>query len=94
MRVLIAGGGIGGLTTAIALRHQGIDAKGNEHPHVARQITCAIAQRGRRREMPVGCSTNQRSKQEAAKKDTAYDYPAARTRRLAAATDQARQDDL
>jgi flavin-dependent dehydrogenase len=25
MRVLIAGGGIGGLTTAIALRHQGID---------------------------------------------------------------------
>src|SRR5712672_1490755 len=26
MRVIIAGGGIGGLTTAIALRHQGIDA--------------------------------------------------------------------
>ncbi|MGY3528499.1 alpha/beta hydrolase fold domain-containing protein [Bradyrhizobium sp. USDA 4452] len=26
MRVLIAGGGIGGLTTAIALRHQGVDA--------------------------------------------------------------------
>src|SRR6202163_3805898 len=26
MRVLVAGGGIGGLTTAIALRHQGIDA--------------------------------------------------------------------
>ena len=26
MRVLIAGGGIGGLTTAIALRHHGIDA--------------------------------------------------------------------
>ena len=25
MRVLVAGGGIGGLTTAIALRHQGID---------------------------------------------------------------------
>ena len=26
MRVIVAGGGIGGLTTAIALRHQGIDA--------------------------------------------------------------------
>ena len=26
MRVLVVGGGIGGLTTAIALRHQGIEA--------------------------------------------------------------------
>jgi salicylate hydroxylase len=26
MRLIVAGGGTGGLTTAIALRHQGIDA--------------------------------------------------------------------
>jgi flavin-dependent dehydrogenase len=35
MRVLIAGGGIGGLTTAIALRHQGIDVINSGDTHGA-----------------------------------------------------------
>ena len=33
MRVLIADGDIGGLTTAIALRHQGIDARVRRPTH-------------------------------------------------------------
>jgi salicylate hydroxylase len=42
MRVLIAGGGIGGLTTAIALRHQGIDALVLEQARVLAEIGAGI----------------------------------------------------
>ena len=42
MRVLIAGGGIGGLTTAIALRHQGIDAFVLEQAKVPTEIGAGI----------------------------------------------------
>ena len=42
MRVLIAGGGIGGLTTAIALRHQGIDALVLEQAEVMTEIGAGI----------------------------------------------------
>ena len=42
MRVLIAGGGIGGLTTAIALRHQGIDALVFEQARVLSEIGAGI----------------------------------------------------
>ena len=42
MRVLIAGGGIGGLTTAIALRHQGIDALVLEQAQVMDEIGAGI----------------------------------------------------
>jgi salicylate hydroxylase len=42
MRVLIAGGGIGGLTTAIALRHQGIDALVVEQAEVLAEIGAGI----------------------------------------------------
>src|SRR6202023_796135 len=42
MRVLIAGGGIGGLTTAIALRHQGIDALVLEQAGVLAEIGAGI----------------------------------------------------
>lgn len=42
MRVLIAGGGIGGLTTAIALRHQGIDALVLEQADVMAEIGAGI----------------------------------------------------
>jgi salicylate hydroxylase len=42
MRVLIAGGGIGGLTTAIALRHQGIDALVLEQAPALNEIGAGI----------------------------------------------------
>jgi salicylate hydroxylase len=42
MRILIAGGGIGGLTTAIALRHQGIDALVLEQAEVMAEIGAGI----------------------------------------------------
>ena len=42
MRVLVAGGGIGGLTTAIALRHQGIDALVLEQAKVLTEIGAGI----------------------------------------------------
>src|ERR1700682_5635524 len=42
MRVLIAGGGIGGLTTAIALRHQGIDAVVLEQGEVLTEFGAGI----------------------------------------------------
>jgi 2-polyprenyl-6-methoxyphenol hydroxylase-like FAD-dependent oxidoreductase/acetyl esterase/lipase len=42
MRILIAGGGIGGLTTAIALRHQGIDALVLEQADVMAEIGAGI----------------------------------------------------
>src|SRR4029077_17010604 len=42
MRVLIAGGGIGGLTTAIALRHQSIDALVLEQAKVLTEIGAGI----------------------------------------------------
>ena len=42
MRVLIAGGGIGGLVTAIALRHQGIDALVLEQAPVLNEIGAGI----------------------------------------------------
>ena len=42
MRVLIAGGGIGGLTTAIALRHQGIDVVVLEQAEVLAEIGAGI----------------------------------------------------
>jgi salicylate hydroxylase len=42
MRVLIAGGGIGGLTTAIALRYQGIDALVLEQAEVMAEIGAGI----------------------------------------------------
>jgi salicylate hydroxylase len=42
MRVLIAGGGIGGLTTAIALRHQGIDSLVLEQAQVLTEIGAGI----------------------------------------------------
>ena len=42
MRVLIAGGGIGGLTTAIALRQQGIDALVLEQAEVMAEIGAGI----------------------------------------------------
>src|SRR5258706_1731356 len=42
MRVLVAGGGIGGLTTAIALRHQGIDALVLEQAEVMAEIGAGI----------------------------------------------------
>ena len=42
MRVLVAGGGIGGLTAAIALRHQGIDALVLEQAEVPAEIGAGI----------------------------------------------------
>jgi salicylate hydroxylase len=42
MRVLIAGGGIGGLTTAIALRHHGIDVLVLEQAEVMAEIGAGI----------------------------------------------------
>ena len=42
MRVLVAGGGIGGLTTAIALRHQGVDALVLEQAEVMAEIGAGI----------------------------------------------------
>src|SRR5258707_1562222 len=42
MRVIVAGGGIGGLTTAIALRHQGIDAVVLEQSAVLAEIGAGI----------------------------------------------------
>jgi salicylate hydroxylase len=42
MRVLVAGGGIGGLTTAIALRHHGIDALVLEQASVLTEIGAGI----------------------------------------------------
>src|SRR5258708_7401154 len=42
MRVLVAGGGIGGLTTAIALRHQGIDVLVLEQAPVLNEIGAGI----------------------------------------------------
>src|SRR5258708_2584250 len=42
MRVLVAGGGIGGLTTAIALRHQGIKALVLEQSPVLNEIGAGI----------------------------------------------------
>ena len=42
MRVLVAGGGIGGLTTAIALRHQGIDVLVLEQASVLNEIGAGI----------------------------------------------------
>jgi salicylate hydroxylase len=42
MRVLIAGGGIGGLTTAIALRHQGVEALVLEQAEVMAEIGAGI----------------------------------------------------
>ncbi|MGN6310711.1 MAG: alpha/beta hydrolase fold domain-containing protein [Xanthobacteraceae bacterium] len=42
MRVLVVGGGIGGLTTAIALRHQGIDALLLEQAPVLSEIGAGI----------------------------------------------------
>jgi salicylate hydroxylase len=42
MRILIAGGGIGGLTTAIALRHHGIDALVLEQAEVMAEIGAGI----------------------------------------------------
>ena len=42
MRVLVAGGGIGGLTTAIGLRHQGIDALVLEQAKVLTEIGAGI----------------------------------------------------
>jgi salicylate hydroxylase len=42
MRVLVVGGGIGGLTTAIALRHQGIDALVLEQAQVLTEIGAGI----------------------------------------------------
>ncbi|MBI5321722.1 alpha/beta hydrolase fold domain-containing protein [Bradyrhizobium sp.] len=42
MRVLVAGGGIGGLTTAIALRHQGIDALVLEQAQTLNEIGAGI----------------------------------------------------
>ncbi len=42
MRVLVAGGGIGGLTTAIALRHHGIDALVLEQAAALNEIGAGI----------------------------------------------------
>src|SRR4051812_41848862 len=42
MRILVAGGGIGGLTTAIALRHHGIDALVLEQAEVMAEIGAGI----------------------------------------------------
>lgn len=42
MRVLVAGGGIGGLTTAIALRHQGVDALVLEQAPALNEIGAGI----------------------------------------------------
>jgi salicylate hydroxylase len=42
MRVLVAGGGIGGLTTAIALRHQGIEVLVLEQAEVLNEIGAGI----------------------------------------------------
>ena len=42
MRVLIAGGGIGGLTTAIALRHQGIEVVVLEQAEMLNEIGAGI----------------------------------------------------
>src|SRR6478735_4073757 len=42
MRVIVVGGGIGGLTTAIALRHQGIDALVLEQAPVMNEIGAGI----------------------------------------------------
>ena len=42
MRVIVAGGGIGGLTTAIALRHHGIDALVLEQAEIMAEIGAGI----------------------------------------------------
>ena len=42
MRVIVAGGGIGGLTTAIALRHHGIDALVLEQAETMAEIGAGI----------------------------------------------------
>jgi len=42
MRVIVVGGGIGGLTTAIALRHQGVDALVLEQAPVLNEIGAGI----------------------------------------------------
>src|SRR5258708_12084237 len=42
MRVLVAGGGIGGLTTAIGLRHQGIEVLVLEQAEVLSEIGAGI----------------------------------------------------
>jgi 2-polyprenyl-6-methoxyphenol hydroxylase-like FAD-dependent oxidoreductase len=42
MRVIVAGGGIGGLTTAIALRHQGIEVVVLEQAEVLNEIGAGI----------------------------------------------------
>src|ERR1700730_10947800 len=42
MRILVAGGGIGGLTTAIALRHHGIEAVVLEQAEVMAEIGAGI----------------------------------------------------
>src|SRR3954462_3033253 len=42
MRILVAGGGIGGLATAIALRHHGIDALVLEQAEVMAEIGAGI----------------------------------------------------
>jgi salicylate hydroxylase len=42
MRVLVAGGGIGGLTTAIALRHQGIEVVVLEQAEVLSEVGAGI----------------------------------------------------
>ena len=42
MRVIVAGGGIGGLTTAIALRHLGIDALVVEQAEIMAEIGAGI----------------------------------------------------
>src|SRR3954452_7624063 len=43
MRVLIAGAGIGGLTTALALRQAGFDAHVYEQAHVLREVGAGLA---------------------------------------------------
>ena len=42
MRAIVVGGGIGGLTTAIALRHQGLDALVLEQAPVLNEIGAGI----------------------------------------------------
>jgi salicylate hydroxylase len=42
LRILIAGGGIGGITTALALRQRGIDAVLFEQPEAFREVGAGI----------------------------------------------------
>ena len=81
MRVLVAGGGIGGLTTAMALRHQGIEVVVLEQAEVLSEIGAGIqiASNAAVVLRELGLETAMRA---VGVKPEAYDYRDLRTGRL------------